>query len=108
MLLPGVGAGDLPEEESGVLGLEDDEFIKPRIGFGRCWHGRRIGIPQRIYKREETVEIDDDISETRDEGAKLKNVRIVVASSFALQGRASPLVSKFTDVRCVSAAQKTT
>ena len=44
LLLTGVGAGDLPEEEPGVLGLEDDEFIEPRIGFGHCWHGARIGI----------------------------------------------------------------
>jgi hypothetical protein len=29
----------LAEEESGVLGLEDDEFVESGIRFGAVWHG---------------------------------------------------------------------
>jgi hypothetical protein len=35
--------GDLAEKKTGVLGLEQDEFVEARIGFGRTRHGRRIG-----------------------------------------------------------------
>ena len=38
----GLRVGDLAEEEPGILGLEDDEFVEPGIGFGRVWHGRNL------------------------------------------------------------------
>jgi hypothetical protein len=37
--LAGLRVGDLAEEESGVLGLEDDEFVESGIRFGAVWHG---------------------------------------------------------------------
>lgn len=53
LALAAVGVRDLAEEQSGVLGLENDEFVEPGIGFGHCGHGVRIGIPGRLYKRED-------------------------------------------------------
>jgi len=37
--LAGLRVGDLAEEESGVLGLEDDEFVESGIRCGAVWHG---------------------------------------------------------------------
>lgn len=45
MFFATVGIGDLAEEQTGVLGLEDDELVEPWIGFGRGWHDSRIGFP---------------------------------------------------------------
>jgi hypothetical protein len=62
---------DLAEEKPGVLGLEDDEFVEPRIGIGHCWHGANLLIAAKLYKREANDgEINDDLR----------------GSSFALQG----------------------
>jgi hypothetical protein len=37
------GIRDLTEKKTGVLGLEQNEFVEARIGFGRTGHGWRIG-----------------------------------------------------------------
>lgn len=47
--------GDLPEKEPRILGLENDELIEPRIGFGRCWHGQSVWVPGGIYKWEDGI-----------------------------------------------------
>jgi hypothetical protein len=39
------GIWDLTEKKAGVLRLEQDKFVEARIGFGRTWHGLRIGSP---------------------------------------------------------------
>lgn len=53
LLFAGVRIGDLAKEKPGILGLEDDEFVEPGIGFRRCWHGGRIGTPGGLYKWED-------------------------------------------------------
>ena len=55
LLFAAMGIWDLTEEQPGVLGLENDEFVEPGIGFGRCWHGVRIRVPRGIYKREDWI-----------------------------------------------------
>lgn len=41
-VLAGGRVRDLAEEQAGVLGLEQDEFIEARIGFGGMGHGDRF------------------------------------------------------------------
>ncbi len=41
---PVTGFG-ITEKKAGVLGLEQDKFVEAMIGFGRTWHGLRIGSP---------------------------------------------------------------
>lgn len=53
LLFAAVRIGDLAKEKPGVLGLENDEFIEPGIGFGRMRHVVRVWRPDGLYKRED-------------------------------------------------------
>jgi hypothetical protein len=50
-----MGIRDLAEKKPGVLGLENDEFVKPWIGFRRWGHGRSVRVLKELYKGEDEI-----------------------------------------------------
>jgi hypothetical protein len=55
LFFPIVGIGNPAEEEPGVLGLENDEFIEPWIRFRHWRHGQIFRVSEKLYKREDAL-----------------------------------------------------